>query len=153
MPPVAAIIKQEIEQISRLIAVLNNEQDILKRGEVGSLPETTAQKSELVEKLNALERERLNALDPADDAQGRGAMEKWLLRHPDDLTAASWKQLLDLAREAKVLHELNGQLVHQHLRQTSEALSILTQQFDKPTLYGSSGQTLQATGSRLVDSA
>lgn len=151
---VAAIIGREIELVSQFIAVLNEEQEVLKRGDVAALSDLASRKTPLVEQLNNIERERTNALDLPESANERGAMENWLARNGNDAdTTVNWKKLLNLASEAKRLHELNVQLLEMHLRQTSEILSILTSQPGKNTLYGSTGQTLSSTGSRFVDSA
>jgi flagellar biosynthesis protein FlgN len=80
-------------------------------------------------------------------------MKIWLGRQPDNQTAAvNWENLLDLAREAKQLHELNASLVGMNLQQTNEALAILRKPAQH-TLYGSNGQTSPFSGSRIVDSA
>lgn len=151
---VAAIIEREIELVSRFVAVLNEEQDALKRGDVAALPELISRKTPLVDQLNAIEGERLGALNLPAATTERGVMEDWLARNSNDtVAAANWIKLLNFAREAKSLHELNAQLVDMHLRQTSETLSILTYQPEKSVLYGSSGQTMPTTGSRIVDSA
>lgn len=151
---VAAIIEREIELVSRFVSVLNEEQEALRRGDVAALPELMSRKAPLVEQLNAIESERLGALNlPAATAE-RGVMENWLDQNSSVTDAAvNWKKLLNFAGEAKALHELNSKLVDMHLRQTSEILSILTSQPGQSALYGSSGQTLPATGSRIVDSA
>lgn len=154
MSDVAAIIEREIELISRFITALKEEQDALKQGDVAALTDLTARKMLLVEQLNSMETERLGAINLAGADQGRGSMEKWLAQNSNEQAAAvNWQKLLNLASEAKSLHELNAQLVDMHLRQTSEILAILTQQPEKQTLYGSSGQAVPATGSRIVDSA
>lgn len=151
---VAAIIEREIELVSRFVSVLNEEQEALKRADVAALPELMSRKAPLVEQLNTIENERLGALNlPAATAE-RGVMEKWLAQNGNDTAAAvNWKKLLNFAGEAKTLHEMNSNLVDMHLRQTSEILSILTSQPEQSALYGSSGQAVPATGSRIVDSA
>ena len=154
MSDVAAITEREIALISSFIACLNEEQECLKRADASSLPEISAAKIELVDQLNALEIERRSALGIASDTNTREAMAQWLKTHIEAQTAAvNWENLLNLAREAKQLHELNARLVDIHLQQTSEALTILTRQADQHTLYGSNGQAAQNSGSRIVDSA
>ena len=154
MSVVAAIIEREIELTSRFVAALNEEQEVLKQGNADALAELTANKNLLIEQLNSLETERINAVGISGAEPVRGAMEKWLALHGSDKAAAvNWEKLLNFAREAKALHELNSQLVELHLRKTSEILHILTHQPEKQMLYGNTGQTVSATGSRIVDSA
>jgi len=151
---VAAIIEREIELVSQFVSVLKEEQEALQHGEIAALPDLISRKTPLVEQLNAIEGERLGALELPAATSERGVMENWLARNSDDtVAAASWKKLLNVASEAKALHELNTQLVDMHLRQTSEKLFILTSQPERSGLYGSSGQTMTTTGSRIIDSA
>jgi len=154
MSDVAAITEREIALISCFIAHLNEEQECLKRADSSTLQEISAAKIELVDQLNALEIERRSTLGISGDVNTRQAMSEWLKTHPEAQTAAvNWENLLNLAKEAKQLHELNAHLVNMHLQQTSEALTILTRQSEQHTLYGSNGQTSQNSGSRIVDSA
>lgn len=154
MSAVGAILEREIELVSRFVSILNDEQECLTQGNADGLPEISAAKSALVEQLNALEGQRMEAIDLPGQASDLPSMEKWLKDNANDISAASaWQKLRELAREAKTLHELNGQLVATHLKNAAEALAILTQKASQSALYGASGQTTTATGSRIVDSA
>lgn len=154
MSDISAVIEREIELTSRFIDLLSAEQEVLKRGDIAALPELTARKPPFIEQLNALTEQRTALLDLADGVADRDAMNRWLTQNAGDQTAAvNWEKLLKLAGEAKALHELNAQLVDMHLRQTSEILNILTQPSTSASLYGASGQSMPATGSRIVDSA
>ncbi|MFN4325839.1 MAG: flagella synthesis protein FlgN [Azonexus sp.] len=151
MSSLNALIEQEIALISRFISVLQEEQDTLKHARIADLPALTADKSRLVDQLNTLEDERLAMLGL--DRQP-GAMEAWLKTHGTEQPAAAlWRSLLELARRAKTLHDLNARLLDMHARQTSELLAALTQQGDRPALYSANGQTQTASGSRIIDSA
>lgn len=154
MSAVAAILEREIELVSRFVSILNDEQECLAQGNADALPEISATKSALVEQLNALEGQRMEAIELPGKASDLPSMEKWLKDNANDIEAASaWQKLRELAREAKTLHELNGQLVATHLKNAAEALAILTQKASQSALYGASGQTTTSTGSRIVDSA
>ena len=154
MSVVAGILEREIELISRFIGALNEEQACLAAANPAALPAISTAKSSLVEQLNALEGERMTAIGMAESPSDRATMESWLSRNQNDADATvAWEKLLILAREAKTLHELNGRLVDMHLRNTAEILCILTQEAKQPSLYGASGQTMPATGSRIVDTA
>lgn len=154
MSDVAGILAREIELVSRFIALLNNEQDSLKKGDADALQAITAEKSPLIAQMNGAESERMAAIGAAGRPGTGASMQRWLDENTADTAAATnWQQLLDLAREAKALHDLNIQLVEMHLKNATEALAILTQPPESSTLYGSSGQTMGSSGSRIVDSA
>lgn len=154
MSTVAEILEREVELISRFITALNEEQACLTAATPTALPNIGATKTSLVEQLNRLESERMAAIGLPGNPSDRPTMESWLSRNEHDANATvAWKKLLILAREAKTLHELNGQLVDVHLRNTAEILGILTQEAKQSGLYGASGQAVPATGSRIVDSA
>ena len=154
MTGVAAITEREIELISRFVAVLKDEQDALKRADPSALQDLGAEKTSLAEQLNTLESDRRFALGINDDQNTRQAMAAWLAQHPEEhAVVVNWEKLLDLAREAKQLHELNAGLVAMHLQLTSDALTILTRQSGQNGLYGSDGQAAPVSGSRIVDSA
>lgn len=94
--PVAAILGREIEQVARFIAILNEEQDALKRGDVDALPDLISRKTPLVESLNTLEGERLLALNLPAAESGRGAMDIWLAQNGNDsLATVNWKNCLN----------------------------------------------------------
>lgn len=154
MSDIAAITQREISLISRFVALLKEEQAALKLADAAALPEISTAKIALVEQLNALEIERRSTLGIFGEEKTRQAMIEWLAKHPENKTAAvNWEKLLNFAREAKELHELNARLVGLHLQQTTDALAILTRQSTERALYGSNGQAGQYTGSRIVDSA
>jgi len=154
MAGVAAITEREIALISRFIELLQQEQEMLKRADASSLHEVGTAKAELAEQLNALEIDRRLTLGVSDQNDLRKAMASWLKANPNDRSAAdNWQKLLELAAQARQLHELNAGLVAMHLQQTNEALAILTQQPKRSALYGSDGQTAPSSGSRIIDSA
>lgn len=154
MTELASVTTQETVLLSEFIKLLEQEQDVLKRADVAALPGIGQQKVELVDKLNALESARSKILPRQSGETEKAAMTRWLANKPSDqVAAANWKKLMELARRAKQLHEFNAQLINLHLQQTGELLSILTQQSQKTPLYGSDGQAASSTGSRIVDSA
>lgn len=154
MSPIAQLIEREIALISRFVSLLQQEQDTLKHARIAELPALTTEKSALVDQLNALESERLLAIGVRQGERAPLAMETWLKDNPGErLAAESWQKLLELARQAKSTHQINARLLDMHARQTTELLAALTRQVEKPALYGASGQTMPASGSRIIDSA
>lgn len=154
MSAVAAILEREVDAIARFIALLTDEQNCLISGNADSLPEIAELKSRLVDELNSLEIQRMIEIGHAGHPSDRDTMESWLGENASDLNATvNWKNLRNLAIEAKALHETNRDLVDMHLKNTSEALAILTDRVSGNSLYGATGQTVAPTGSHIVDSA
>jgi flagellar biosynthesis protein FlgN len=154
MSELMVLLEQETKLLASFVTLLKREQDILKLAEVKLLPEINEQKLKLIEQLNDIEIARGKALDLVGAQNTPAATtERLSSRAVDQTTASRWKDVLELARQAKQLHELNGRLIQMHLQHTNELLAALTQQSENHTLYGSSGQACLATGSRIVDSA
>lgn len=152
--PTAAMLGQEAALLASFIALLKKEQEALKTVEISALPALGEQKTQLVDQLNALELARSRAFGALPGESAKAAVDRWLDRNRGNAAlVASWKKLLELAREAKQLHDLNARLVQMHLQQTNELLGALTQQAPGNSLYGANGQAWQATGSRIIDSA
>ena len=154
MSAVARILDQEIELVSHFLLLLKQEQDALKTGDPAPLPEIAEKKSRLVDQLNNVENERNRSLGEPYYNQGRNGMAGWLAANPSAADCARrWEKLIELARESRLMHQLNSRLLALHLNRTDEALAVLTRRHAENTLYGSNGQTSQFTGSRIVDSA
>jgi flagella synthesis protein FlgN len=149
-----ALIKQESALLGDFIVLLGKEQEALKRADAAALPELGEAKSQLVDQLNALEISRAKALGQTEATLAPEAVLGRLTALPGGQALVErWKDLLELARQAKQLHEQNRQLLQMHLQQTSELLAALTRKAERQTLYGSNGQAQLNTGSRIVDSA
>lgn len=153
MSEASVLIEREITLISRFVDALRKEQDVLKEGRADDLLPIVEEKSVLAEQLNVLEGERHALLGLGHAAYDAKAMSDWLATANDPLAAVNWKKLLELAREAKALHQINGRLIDMHLQNTTGSIAVLTQKSVPPPLYGADGQTANHTGSRIVDSA
>jgi flagella synthesis protein FlgN len=154
MSPLAEVLSRETDLVSRFILLLKNEQNALKLAQAAALSEINRDKQALIEQLNAVGTERSRLTDLNTATANLGDMSTWLTQHPDEKqSAALWVVLIDLAKEAKTLHELNGTLINLHLKQTADAIAVLTRQHQEHSLYGSNGQAAAASGSRIVDSA
>lgn len=144
----------EAALLRRFIEVLREEQSLLVARQADALARVNAAKLELVELLNTAERGRLDLLGRTPSQAGQQEMDNWLQQHPAETAARQqWQALISLAREAREIHNINGELIAMHLAHTSEALDILTQRQNQSALYGSNGQATPGSGSRIVDSA
>lgn len=154
MSAVNKILECEIGLISRFIALLEEEQHCLKQADPAGLPHIDAEKSALVDQLNALEKQRIKLIGGLSSLSDRERMHAWLSAHPSEQSIANnWQNLIELAQSAKRHNEMNASLVRLHLEKTAQALAILTSHSQKNMLYDSCGQSATYTGSRIVDSA
>lgn len=152
MSLVAKLLKREAELVVRFRDTLLREQRVLQSGTSEGLAEVNAEKLSLVENLNIVGAERARALSSSDD--NTIDMQAWFSAHPSEREAAEvWKGLLGIAREARDINELNGNLIQVLHQKTSDALSILTLGQADQSLYSSNGQASLSTGSRIIDSA
>ncbi|MCG2578833.1 flagellar protein FlgN [Dechloromonas sp. XY25] len=147
------VTQQEVALLGDFIALLKQEQEALVRADPGSLSDINNRKLILLADLDRHEQIRAQILKLAPGENTREAMSQWLAVHPDQkATADTWLAVKNLAREAKRLHDLNGQLIAMHLQRTSELLAVLKRS-EHQTLYGANGQTHQSSGSRIIDQA
>lgn len=150
-----SLLAAEKTLVARFLDLLRQEQALLVCGEADSLRAVGQAKLDLVDQLNRAEAARIDFLSNEKTASMKQpSMADWLKLLPTESPLREqWSDILELAREAKRLHILNGELINSHLARTSEAIAILTQRQKNEALYGSNGQTETGTGSRIVDSA
>lgn len=151
---IALLLDQEIAAVNEFIKILQDEHEALKHGPADRLSVFGEQKLALVAQLNMLESQRDLLLGKTDGDSTAERMNNWLAtaKNAGQITPR-WHQLLDLARKARRLHQLNAEILSQLLERTTEAINILTLRQKEISLYGSDGQAACATGSRIVDSA
>lgn len=142
--------------MSRFVTLLTNEQRALNEGRIDALEAFATEKGPLIVELNRLAEERVRLQTSLGAGNDRAGLETWLSQHPQ---AAPLKQALaqlgQLADEAAQLNRTNGALIKTRLKDTQQALGILTNASEKAALYGPDGQsgTPGGGGSRLLGSA
>lgn len=148
----SALLQNEISAVERFVALLQAEQSLLQSGDADPLLTLNEEKSTLIERLSALANDRNRQLAGAGlEADGAG-LARWAAAHGGPAVELH-DRLLALAREAKALNELNGQLIALRLSHTQAALAALAGDSSRGTLYGRDGQTSGRTGYRIIDSA
>lgn len=69
-------------------------------------------------------------------------------------SAATWRQLEDLAREASHLNQINGRLIEEQLRRNQTAIQVLRNAAANRGLYGSDGRVTDFLNvNRRIDTA
>jgi flagella synthesis protein FlgN len=152
MSALATLLKSEAALVVRFRDTLLLEQEILRSGNAEELADINTKKLALVDSLNGAGVERSRILSSGKTTTID--MQAWFSAHPLEAeSAALWADLLKIAREARELNELNGNLINALHQKTSDALSILTRSEAEQSLYSRSGQASSSTGSRIIDSA
>ena len=133
----------ELTAYVELCDLLRAEQASLERGDVESLRQLTELKARQVERLATLAAARsalLRAAQLSNDAKG---MQAWLESYAgiqrQDLTRI-WQRLLDMARDARALNDLNGGLVSARLNHSQAALAALQGAGRPQLVYGPDGR-------------
>lgn len=154
MPGMHDLVARESALVAGFVATLREEQDALTHGDTDALPALAARKATLAEQLNSVDGERNRLLNGAGHGSGRTGMAAWLATQSTGKElGTAWDNLLALAREARILNDLNGKLIAMRLQATGEAIAALTQHAQNSALYGPDGQAAPSSGSRIIDSA
>jgi flagellar biosynthesis protein FlgN len=149
--PAAALLAElnaEKQAVTRFIALLRTEQRALKEGLVDSLEQLAQEKSVLVGELNGLEARRdRNAASAGADGAG---IESWIGRVGGMQATRCWLELLDLAREARRINQINGILIDTLMRNNKQALNLLQAAAQRASLYGPDGRSENYSGGRML---
>jgi flagella synthesis protein FlgN len=154
MSELEKLLGEEKGLVVRFLDTLRKEQAALVEGDAAALKPISEAKLLLVEQLNHAELSRSSLTALPNGEAGKNGMLQWFNQHPEEnASKALWLKIISLARVARQMHAMNGELIAMHLAKTSEALAILVQKQKDVALYGSDGQSENGTGSRIVDSA
>ncbi|MFZ6689927.1 flagella synthesis protein FlgN [Undibacterium sp. SXout11W] len=132
---------EETEAMNALAALLKKEQLALSNGDIDTLNQTTASKSDLLRQIVDLEKIRGTHLGSLGFDTKPDGMQDYLSKYPETLTTAQlWKDLLTVSEQAKEDNRTNGLLINRRLSQNQIALSVLGHGNSAGALYGPSGQ-------------
>lgn len=148
-----AALAEEVGKLGEFIAVLQQEQELLKSGDTEALLPLIETKTRLANGLAALSQARETHLARLGLAAGRVGMDAWLARHGNDTLKKAWQDLLKLAGEARSLNELNGKLIGLHMRHNQQAFTALMGATDRAMTYGPDGQQQTGLGGRILGKA
>ena len=134
----------ELSAFRDFVQVLHTEQEALIQGDIDRLIELARLKSEKVLLLSqfAERRNRYLAANGRNPEQ-QGSMDKWLQQHGGESphTAEAWEQLLEQAKIAQQINQVNGSLIEIKLRFNQQALTLLQTAANQTGIYGPDGQT------------
>lgn len=144
---------EEAQAIQQFVDLLSTEQKALSAGDTDELPALAENKSKLADHLNQLAERRNVMLVALGFSDNREGIEAWCSQHPaEEWTANTWASILKLAREARELNRLNGELIQLRMNATAAALEALRASKSSLDLYGPDGQSAR-TEQRRIDHA
>ena len=147
------ILTSETEAVSLFVVVLKKEQKALAQGDTEALPTLVEEKNVLGGQLATLATQRNVLLAGQGLAGDRPGVEAWCAGHPEEkVVAAAWAGVLELAREAKELNRLNGELIALRMQHNARALEALRSGNNPLDLYGPDGQAQPPNRLRINDS-
>jgi flagella synthesis protein FlgN len=98
--------------------------------------------------MTTLAERRHKALAASGFPASEAGMCAWLEKFPAALS--NWNALLQSARRARELNQINGTLINTHMARTRAALSVLQQVPSDSTVYGPDGQQDMRGGARTL---
>ena len=128
--------REETEQVSRLVFLLEQEQAALVLGEVLRLECLADEKNRILEQLDALSKLRADLLE-RQGLKDRQDLLAWLADKPEACTI--WMVLEDALKKAMTLNTFNGQQIVRGLVQTQQALGVLRTAAASMLSYGRDG--------------
>lgn len=131
---------EELRIAATLLDLLKQEQSLLINANVDELAKLTEEKTKIVVRMGELAQSRHRALSGAGFEASEAGMQKWAEGNASLAAGKSWKELLEIAREAKELNRVNGLLIGQHMGRNQAALNILHGAPQGGAMYGPNGQ-------------
>ncbi len=151
---ITADLREECAALQQFLALLQDEQACLLRGNADAVSAQIARKSGWLQKLAGLAERRRAFLQAQRCTTDRRGMDQWLADHPDATALAStWHALLQLTHQAHQANQANGALIATRLQSNQQALSALTAAARSSNLYGKDGQAVGLWGSRQLGAA
>lgn len=144
-----AVLERELEGFRQFRSILESEQAALLANRVDDLLPLAQRKNIEVATLANLAEERNVWLKQTVGATNQVGIESWLERFdPADHHGVGkrWRALIDGARAARDLNQLNGQLINTQLASNQQALQVLMgANASTANLYGRDGQAYTGT--------
>lgn len=147
-------LQTEADAVARFADLLRQEQDTLATGDVDALTPLIEQKNSVAAELTAFAQQR-NALLAAEGLKpDRTGIEAWCALHPANTNvSAAWSRIMLLARDARELNRVNGELIQIRMQHNAQGLEALLGASRSLELYGPDGQPSAHSGRRINDAA
>ncbi|MBL8393757.1 MAG: flagellar protein FlgN [Candidatus Accumulibacter sp.] len=154
MTQLLPLIEAEIATVRSFVELLEQEQQMLIDGSVDQMMELLPRKNLLGTRLTEFADQRSQVLAAAGLSADRVGLDAWFASHTEETgTRTAWSVLLSLARQARELNRVNGEVIELRMQHNSQALDVLLGTTGALGLYGPDGQGIPASGRRISDRA
>lgn len=136
----------ELGAVRAFVALLQQEQNLLTENQTEPLLALAEQKSLQTVHLNQLAESRISLLEQLLPDLSNAAIESWLAANSAK-GYANWQDIRELAKQARQLNRINGEVIQMKMRHNQQTLVTLTQAVHKADLYGPDGQRSFTPGS------
>ncbi|MDR2637365.1 MAG: flagellar protein FlgN [Zoogloeaceae bacterium] len=141
MSDFARLVAAEIAAVGDFIKLLGEEAAVLQAGDAKGLESLILAKERQAGKLQKIGEERDACLAALGVGQNAPAVEAWLARQDDPRLREAWRDLMQLAREARELNQANGQCIALLSRDVRAKIDVLTGRSAENELYGQKGRS------------
>ncbi|MDD5612039.1 MAG: flagellar protein FlgN [Gallionella sp.] len=139
-------LNSELGAVRAFVALLQQEQRLLTENQTEPLLALAEQKSLQPINLNQLAESRISMLEQLLPDLSNEAIDSWLAANSAK-GYANWQEIRELAKQARQLNRVNGELIQMKMRHNQQTLVTLTQAVNKADLYGPDGQRSFTPGS------
>ena len=142
--------EQESKAVSRLVEILEQEQNCLIRADILQMQTLVDEKSKVLQSLNLLSLDRYQWLAKAGFTASEAGMADWLIDSNEEAVQASWLAAQQMLAKAKELNRVNGLLINKHFTRNQQTLNALQGKSETGSFYGPNGQTTSQVRLRSV---
>lgn len=140
-----ALLSELTQQLSRLHDLLQQENQVLAKGELDSVSELARQKELTTTAIEQCEQQRRKLLDQYQlgyDANSMAQLSRHLPRELVRELASVWQRIAAQGQQCKELNEINGIVLAHQQRRAITTLRILRGQTTHAELYSARGNSL-----------
>jgi flagella synthesis protein FlgN len=133
--------EQESQAISRLVEILEGEQNCLISADIQQVQTLVDEKSKVLQVLNTFSQNRYKLLSKAGFAANESGMADWLRSDKKNVAQSAWLATQQLLVKAKELNRVNGILINKHFIRNQQTLNALQGRAEAGGVYGPNGKT------------
>jgi len=151
---IASYLEKGAEQARQLMALLQEERNILSSNDGAKLEKITHSKEQLAETIQTSTRQCSQQLHQAGFGNDNLSLSKYIETCAEPVATqlkTTWNNLQSMLKQCQDENRINGKLLNSSQRRIKQALSILQGQPVEEDLYGSSGESVNhSSGNSLT---